>query len=246
MLAVSKQLAVRNKILAALPYEEFARLLPHLESVHLAKGETVYLAGDDIKCAYFLDSGLLSFLSTTETGSTIEIAMVGNEGVVGVPVLLRNRVIPYEVTVQFVTEAFKIRAEALQEEFDRGETLQKLVHRYLNVLIVQIAQLCICNRFHPLEETLSRWLLIVQDRVSLDNLNLTQETISQILGVPRTAVTMAAGGLQRAGLIRYSRGKIFILDRTRLEANSCECYRIIRDELNHFLKESVLRPAGNS
>ncbi len=234
--AVSKQLAVRNKILAALPHEEFARLLPHLESVYLQKGEIVYLPGDDIQFGYFLVSGLVSFLFTTETGSTIEVAMVGNEGLVGVPVILRNRVIPYEVTVQFVTEAFKIRAEALQEEFDRGETLHDLVLRYLNVLIAQISQSCICNRFHTLEQTLSRWLLLVQDRVNSESLNLTQESISHILGVPRTAVTMAAGDLQRAGLIRYSRGKIFILDRRRLEANACECYRIIRDELQHFLK----------
>jgi CRP-like cAMP-binding protein len=237
MLAVSKQLVLQNRILAALPYEEFARLGPHLESVHLEKGEIVYLTGDDIQYGYFLISGLLSFLSTTETGSTIEVAMVGNEGIVGLPVLLRNRITPYEVTVPFLTEAFKIRAGALQEEFDRGETLHELVLRYLNVLIAQIAQSSICHRFHTLEETLSRWLLTVQDRVNSDSLNLTQEIISHALGVPRTAVTMAAGELQRAGLIRYSRGKIFILDRTGLEANSCECYRIVRDELHHFLKE---------
>ncbi len=237
MLAVSKQLVLQNRILAALPYEEFARLGPHLESVHLEKGEIVYLTGDDIQYGYFLNSGLLSFLSTTETGSTIEVAMVGNEGIIGLPVLLRNRITPYEVTVPFPTEAFKIRAGALQEEFDRGETLHEVVLRYLNVLIAQIAQSSICHRFHTLEETLSRWLLTVQDRVNSDSLNLTQEIISHALGVPRTAVTMAAGELQRGDLIRYSRGKIFILNRTGLEANACECFRIIRDELHHFLKE---------
>ena len=237
MLAASKQLAMRNRILAALPQEEFARVRSHLESVHLNKNEIVYLTGDDIQYAYFLDSGLLSFLSTTETGSSLEVAMVGNEGIVGLPVVLRNRMIPYEVTVQFDTEAFKIRAEALQEEFDRGETLHELVLRYLNVLIAQISQSSICNRFHTLEETLSRRLLTVQDRVNSDSLNLTQETISHALGVPRTAVTMAAGELQRAGLIRYSRGKILIVDRTGLEANSCECYRIIRDEFQHFVEK---------
>ena len=237
ILAVSKQLARRNRILAALPDEEFARLLPHLESVHLEKGEIVYLTGDDIQYAYFLDSGLLSFLSTTETGSTIEVAMVGNEGIVGLPVILRKPIIPYEVVVQFASESFKIRAEALLEEFDRGETLHEWVLRYINLLMTQIAQSSICNRFHKFEEALSRWLLTVQDRVNSDSLNLTHETISQALGVPRTAVTMAAGALQRAGVIRYSRGKIFILDHTRLEAYSCECYRIIGNELRHFLKE---------
>jgi CRP-like cAMP-binding protein len=235
--AVSKQIARRNRILAALPDEEFARLLPHFESVHLEKGEIVYLTGDDIQYAYFLDSGLLSFLSTTETGSTIEVAMVGNEGLVGLPVILRSRIIPYQVMVQFASEAFKLRAEALQEEFDRGETLNEWVLRYINVLMTQIAQSCICNRFHSFEKTLSRWLLTVQDRVNLDSLNLTHETISHALGVPRTAVTMAAGALQSAGVIRYSRGKIFILDHPGLEAHSCECYRIIGNELRHFLKE---------
>ena len=232
--AVSKQLARRNRILAALPEKEFARLLPHLESVHLEKGDIVYLTGDDIQYAYFLESGLLSFLFTTETGSTIEVAMVSNEGVVGLPVILRNRIIPYEVVVQFPSEAFKLRAEALQEEFDRGETLHKEILRYINVLMTQIAQSSICNRFHSFEETLSRWLLTVQDRVNSDSLNLTHETISHALGVPRTAVTMAAGALQRSGVIRYSRGKIFILDHRKLEANACECYRIISNELRHF------------
>jgi CRP-like cAMP-binding protein len=232
--AVSKQLARRNRILAAVPDEEFARLLPHMESVHLEKGDIVYLTGDDIQFAYFLESGLLSFLSTTETGSTIEVAMVGNEGVVGLPVILRNRIIPYDVVVQFPSDAFKLRAEVLQDEFDRGNTLNKAILRYINVLMTQIAQSSICNRFHSFEETLSRWLLTVQDRVNSDSLNLTHETISHALGVPRTAVTMAAGALQRAGVIRYSRGKIFILDHPKLESNACECYRIISNELRHF------------
>lgn len=237
VLAVSKRLARRNRILAALPDAEFARLLPQLESVRLEKGEIVYLTGDDIRYVYFLDNGLMTFLATTETGSTIEVAMVGNEGIVGLPVILRNRIIPYEVMVQFPAEAFKLRAEALQEEFERGETLHEWILRYINVLMVQIAQSSICNRFHTFEETLSRWLLTVQDRVNADSLNLTHETISHALGVPRTAVTMAAGSLQRDGVIRYSRGKIFILDHPKLEAHSCECYRIIRNEIRHFSKE---------
>lgn len=234
MLAASKQLARQNRILAAMPDEEFARLLPHLESVHLEKGEIVYLTGDEIQYAYFLNSGLLSFLSTTETGSTIEVAMVGKEGVAGLPVILKHSITPYEVVVQFASEAFKLRADAVQEEFNRGETLHEWILRYINLLMVQLAQSSICNRFHSFDATLSRWLLTVQDRVNSDNLNLTHETIAHALGVPRTTVTMAAGVLQRDGIIRYSRGKIFILDHTRLEANSCECYRIIANELRQF------------
>ena len=145
--------------------------------------------------------------------------------------------IPYEVTVQFTTRALKIRAKELQEEFDKGQGLHEFVLRYLNVLIAQISQSSICNRFHTLDETLRRWLLTVQDRLNSESLDLTHETISNALGVPRTAVTKAAGDMQRKGLIRYSRGRIFISDRAGLEANSCECYRIISDELREFLNK---------
>lgn len=237
MLAASRQPGTQNKILGALPHEELAHLRPHLEEVNLEKGETVYLPGDLIKHAYFPENGLLSLLFTTEDGSTVEVASVGSEGVVGLPVILRNHLIPYEVTVQFKAKAWKIRAKRLQEEFDKGKAFNEFVLRYLNLLIAQISQSCICNRFHALNESLSNWLLTVQDRVNSDKLNLTHETISNCLGVPRTAVTGAAGELQKAGIIRYMRGNISILDRAKLEAKSCECYRIIRDELDHFLSE---------
>lgn len=226
-----------NRILDSLPHEEFSRLVPSLEEVHLEKGEIVYLTGDDIRFAYFPIEGLLSLVSTTTSGSTIEVAMVGSEGGVGLPVILKNHMIAYEVTVRFPTRALKIRAKALQQEFERGQMLHDFVLRYLNMLFAQISQSLICNRFHNLDATLSRWLLTVQDRVNSNHLDLTHETISNILGVPRTAVTKAAGDLQREGIIRYSRGKISILNRSKLEARSCECYRIIRDEFRHFLKK---------
>lgn len=237
MFAVSKQVAIENRILASLPHKDLEQLLPHLTPVPLERGEVVYITGDRIRDCYFLNSGLLSLLSSTETGSTVEVAMVGNEGIVGLPVILKNRIFPYEVTVQIETEALRIRAEDLQAEFDKGGALQDLMLRYLNVLIAEISQSSLCHRFHTLEEALSRWLLMAQDRLNTNSLNLTQEIISHALGVPRTGVTMAAGSLQRAGLIRYSRGKIVILDRARLEANACECFRIIHDELSHFLRD---------
>lgn len=236
MLALSRQLSMGNRILDLLPKDEFARLLPYMERVELKKGEIVYLAGDEVQYTYFPEDGLLSLLSITETGATIEVAMVGREGIVGLPMLLRNR-IPYEVTVQFTTSALKIRAKKLQEEFDRGQGLHEFVLRYLNILIAQISQSSICNRFHTLDEALRRWLLTVQDRLRSDSLDLTHETISNALGVPRTAVTKAAGDMQRKGFIRYTRGKIFISDRAGLEADSCECYRIISDELREFLNQ---------
>ena len=236
MLASSRQLSTGNRILGPLPQEEFARLVPYLESVELKKGEIVYLTGDDIEYAYFPEDGLLSLVSITETGSPMEVAMVGNEGGVGLPVILSDHM-PYEVTVQFTTKALKIRAKELREEFDKGQALHEFVLRYLTVLIAQILQGSICNRFHFREQALRRWLLTVQDRVNSNSLNLTQEIISNALGIPRTAVTRAAAAMQRDGLIRYHRGKIIILDRARLEADSCECYRIIRDQLRHFLNK---------
>jgi len=236
MLAVN-QVGIGNRILATLSQEEFSRFFHHLETVRLEKGDVVYLTGDKISHAYFPINGLLSLHSTTETGSTLEVAMVGNEGMVGLPTILRKDLIPYEVTVRITTDAFKIKSEALQEEFDEGLALQDGLLRYLNLLITQISQSTICNRFHTLEEALSRWLLIVQERLNSNTLDFTQETISNTLGVPRTGVTMAAGALQKAGLISYSRGKIVILDRRRLEDRSCECYRIVHDELDNFLSK---------
>jgi len=236
-LQVLKQLAIRNRILRALPAEEFARIVPHLKRVQLAKDEIIYLSGDAIEHVYLLESGLVSLLSTTDSGSNIEVAMISVEGVVGLPIILKNSSIPYEVSARFPTEAFKLRAEIFQAEFDRGQALHEFVLRYLNVMITQIQQSSICARFHRLDETLSRWLLTVHDQVKTDTLILTQQAISNALGVPRTAVTVAAGTLQRGGAIRYSRGKITILDRERLEASSCECYRVVRDELHHFLNE---------
>jgi len=232
-----KQLAIRNRILEALPDEEFGRIAPHLSAVKFEKDEIIYLSEDPIEFVYLPESGLISLLSTTETGSTIEVAMLGKEGVVGLPVILKNRIIPYDVKVRLRCEALKIKAEVFQEEFDKGQVLHEFVLRYLSVMITQISQSSICNRFHTIEATLSRWLLTVQDQTNSNTLYLTQQVISQALGVPRTGVTVAAGMLQTDGAIRYSRGKITILDRTRLESHACECYRIIREELEHFLKE---------
>ena len=237
MLGVSQQVAIGNKILAALPRAQYLRLLPHLTTIRLVRDEVVYITGDQIRYVYFPISGLMSLLSTTATGSTVEVAMVGCEGIIGLPVILKNRMIPYEVTVQTETDAYRIKADDLQEEFNKGEALHELILRYLNVLIAEISQSALCHRFHTVEKALGRWLLMAQDRLNTESLNLTQEIISNSLGVPRTGVTMAAGALQRAGLIRYSRGKIMILDRARLEKNSCECFRIVHNELSHFLTE---------
>lgn len=238
MFAAKEQVGINNRILAGLPPGEFARIHAQLEPVYLEKDKLVYLTGDRIRYVYFPVTGLLSLLSATESGATVEVAMVGNEGAVGLPVILKKGMISsYEVSVQIPVDAFRIKAEALQEEFDRGEQLQAHMLSYTHVLMAQITQLSICNRFHTIEKALSRWLLMAQDHISNGGLDLTQENISNALGVPRTAITTAAGNLQRAGIIRYSRGHIEILDREALKTSSCECYGILHNELQQFLFE---------
>ncbi|HXS01743.1 MAG TPA: Crp/Fnr family transcriptional regulator [Pyrinomonadaceae bacterium] len=239
MVGTSKKVDIENKILTALPHEELVRILPHLVSARLEKGEVIYVTGDRIRYVYFPSNGLISLRCVSSSGSTVEVAMVGDEGIIGYPVILGNWLMPYEVTVQITTDVLRIKADDFQEEFNKRGALYHLTLRYLNLIIAEISQSSLCHRFHTVEEGLIRWLLIAHDRLFSSSLNVTHETISNSLGVPRTGVTMAAGALQRAGIIRYTRGKIVILDRARLEASSCECFRIVHDELNRFSKEQI-------
>ncbi|HEX7317504.1 MAG TPA: Crp/Fnr family transcriptional regulator [Pyrinomonadaceae bacterium] len=224
-----------NKLLAALSEEEYERLLPRAELVQVEKGEILYMAGDMIEQIYFPLTGMVSLLSTTGSGATIEVAMVGSEGVVGLPVVMSIDKTPYEVMVQMAGAAIRTRANEAREEFNRGGRLHDLMLRYTHALITQISQSAVCNRFHTVEKRLCRWLLIARDCINSNTIDLTQETIAHMLGIPRTGVTMAAGSLQRAGLIRYSRGKIVIINHEKLRASSCECYEIIKEEVDNFL-----------
>ena len=224
-----------NRILAKLPRAEYERLRPGMEAVHLAQGRVLYNAGDPVRHAYFPMGGMVSVLSTTEDGRMIEVGMIGSEGFAGIPVVLRVSAAPYRVVVQISANAVRVRGELLREEFNRGGRLQDLMLRYTHTLLTQVAQSAACNRFHTVEERLCRWLLIARDRTPGDTIRLTQEFLSYMLGVPRTSVTMIAGSLQASGAIRYHRGKITVLDRRLLEAASCECYRIVSEELVHFL-----------
>jgi CRP-like cAMP-binding protein len=224
-----------NRLLAALPHEEYKRLQPHLELVHLSTRRTLAEAGDPIRHAYFLNSGMGSLLALTQGGATVEIAMVGNEGMLGIPVVLGAYKTVYRIMVQIPGDAMRIKADVIWTEFKRGGELQGLLLGYTHALITQISQSAVCNRFHTVEKRLCRWLLIAHDRVEGNTFHLTQEIISFMMGTPRTAVTMAAGTLQDAGLIRYKRGKITIIDRPGLEQSACECYRIVAESLDHFL-----------
>lgn len=224
-----------NRILAALPREEYERLSPHLEVVRLTPGRILYNAGDVVRYAYFPMGGMICLLSTTGDGRTIEVGMIGNEGVSGIPIILKTRTAPYQIMVQLAANAMRIKGDKLREEFCRGGQLQDRLLRYTHTILTQIAQSAACNRFHSVEKRLCRWLLVSRDRVQTDTIHLTQEFLSHMLGVPRTSVTMIAGALQKEELIRYSRGKISILDRQRLEAAACECYKLVKEEISHIL-----------
>ncbi len=227
--------ALGNRLLAALPREEYARLSPHLSPVRLKPGTILYDVGDIVRRAFFPEAGMICLLSTTASGRMIEVGMIGNEGMSGIPIILRSNISPYRVMVQLAGDAMHIRREVLLAEFNRGGRFQDLLLKYTHTLLLQIARSAACNGFHTVRERLCRWLLVSRDRVQTDTIQLTQEFLSLMLGVPRTSVTAIASALQKEGMIRYSRGKISILDQQRLERASCECYRLVREETEHLL-----------
>jgi CRP-like cAMP-binding protein len=225
----------RNLILGALRDKEYQHLYPYLEPIALAKGKTVYGAGDAALHAYFLVSGMISLLAITEDGKAIEVGMVGNEGMVGLPIILGFNRIPHLVVTQLPCRALRIRTDRLKAEFNLGGQFHDLLLRYTDTLITQLSQSASCNMFHTVKERLCRWLLIARDRVQSDTLCLTQEFISQMIGAPRTSVTTLAGSLQKEGLVIYQRGKIVILDPAGLESASCECYGIVKESLSRYI-----------
>jgi CRP-like cAMP-binding protein len=222
-----------NRLLAALPKKEYRRLLPELEHVPLAFGDILYESGDAIIHVYFPDNGIISLLSKVESQKVLEVGIVGNEGVAGLPVVLGVSVSLNRGLVQSPGTAMRMKAAVLRREFMRDGALQRLLHRYLHSLLTQISQSAVCIRFHMVEARLARWLLMTHDRVESDEFRLTQEFLSNMLGVRREAVSKAAGALQKRGFVNYSRGHITILDRAGLEATACQCYRVIKDESDH-------------
>lgn len=227
--------AYRNRVLAALPKAEIARLQPHLSSVTLKQEQT--LLDGTAPYAYFLENGIASVVVTTESGSTVEVGIIGIDGVVGIPILLGAGTAPGRTFIQIAGSGFRIKAGILKEEFERSGELRRHIYRYMQGFMVQSAQTAACNRLHNIEERLARWLLACRDRMETDQLRLTQDFLGQMLGAPRTTVTLAAGLLHRAGLIDYSRGVVTIRDREKLETTACECYGIVRDE---FARLSLL------
>jgi CRP-like cAMP-binding protein len=215
-----------NKILASL--EAHSQQLDTLEPIALRKGTVLSEPDEKVEHVYFLNNALVSLVSTNAEGAAVEIGMVGNEGMVGVPAILGG-VTPYRAVVQMGGDGFRIRGQQLYEEFRRNSFLRDLLLKYTNAFLIQIAQSSICNCHHTLQERLCRWLLVARDAVRSDDLSLTHDVIARLLGTRRASVTVAAGLLQRAGLIKISRGRITILDGKGLEDMACECYGILRD-----------------
>jgi CRP-like cAMP-binding protein len=224
--------SMQNRLLCALSSEERARLLPSIHRVLLALGEVIYEAGAHLDYAYLPTTSIVSSIYTTQEGATAQVALIGNEGIADIGLFLGRDTAHYRTVVQIGGEAIKASAKSLQAEFVRGGMFQHTILRYSHTLLTQLSQTAICNRLHSVEQRLCRWLLECDDRVNGNEIRMTQEDIANMLGVRREGVTVAAGHLQDAGLIQYSRGHIHILDRQGLEAIGCECYRVVKQEVN--------------
>ncbi|HSC94606.1 MAG TPA: Crp/Fnr family transcriptional regulator, partial [Burkholderiales bacterium] len=224
--------------LAALPAADYERLLPHLEPVALPLGHVVFESGGKLRHLYFPASGIVSLLYTMANGASTEIAVIGNEGVVGIALFMGGESTPSRAVVQSAGHGYRLKAAVLKAEFERGGPLQQLLLRYTQALIAQMTQTAVCNRHHAVDQQLCRWLLLSLDRLPSNELAMTQELIANMLGVRREGVTEAAGKLQAAGLIRYSRGHITVLDRPRLEKQVCECYAVVKKEMDRLLPDT--------
>lgn len=229
---------LQNQLLAALPPDEYARVGPHLELAEITLGEALAEPDRRMEDVYFPSTSIVSLLCVMEDGDTGEIAVVGNEGVVGISLFMGGETTPSRAVVQSAGQAWRLPGQRLKDEFYRAGTMQRLLLRYTQALLTQMAQTAVCNRHHTLDQQLCRWLLLSFDRLVGDRLVMTQELIANMLGVRRESVTQAAGNLQRAGLIDYHRGHISLLDRSGLEARVCECYGVVKTEYDRLIPGS--------
>ncbi len=233
----------QNHLLAALPAADFARLLPDLELVPMPLGWAICESGGQMAYLYFPTTCIVSLLCVMEDGASAEIAVSGNEGLVGVSLFMGGEKTPSRAVVQSSGYGYRLKASILKREFALGGALQHLALRFTQALITQMAQTAVCNRHHTVDQQLCRWLLMSMDRLPGNELIMTQELIANMLGVRREGVTEAAGNLQAAGLIHYSRGKITVLDRPRLEKRVCECYAVVKKEFDRLLPDHLQRMA---
>ena len=229
----------QNHLLAALPEADYARLLPDLELIPMPLGWASYESGGHLGHMYFPTTSIVSLLYVMENGASAEIAITGNEGLVGISLFMGGESTPSRAVVQSAGNGYRLKASALKREFALGGPMQYLALRYTQTLITQMAQTAVCNRHHSIDQQLCRWLLLSMDRLSGDELVMTQELIANMLGVRREGVTEAAGKLQEEGLINYSRGHIKVLDRARLEKRVCECYAVVKKEYDRLLPYEI-------
>jgi len=232
----------QNHLLAALPTAVFESFAAHLELVPMLLGAMLYEPGQQLQHAYFPTTSIVSLHYVTESGASSETSSVGNEGVVGISLLMGGNTTPSSAMVQTAGHAYRLQRHVVKEQFDRVEDVRNLLLRYTQALLTQVTQTAVCNRHHSIDQQLCRLLLLTLDRISADELRMTQELIAGLLGVRREGITAAAGKLQSAGLIRYRRGHISVLDRIGLEARSCECYGVVKTEMIRLLPVAPFRP----
>jgi CRP-like cAMP-binding protein len=229
----------QNHLLAALPATDFERVQSSLKLVPLRLGEVIYEPGSTLRHVYFPTTAIVSLLYIMADGATAETAVVGNDGVVGIALFMGGETTPSRAVVQSSGHAYRLAGNVLKDEFNRAGALQHVLLRYTQALLTQMAQTAVCNRHHTLDQQLCRWLLLNLDRASGNELFMTQEMIANMLGVRREGVTEAAGKLQQAGLIKYSRGHIIVADRAALEARACECYAVVKEESDRLLPNRI-------
>ncbi|MEO8186323.1 MAG: Crp/Fnr family transcriptional regulator [Burkholderiaceae bacterium] len=229
----------KNQLLAALPAAEWERWLPQLEQVELPLGEVLYESGTTLSHVYFPLTAIVSLLYVMENGASAEIAVVGNEGLVGISLFMGGQSTPSRAVVQSAGHGYRLNAQSMKDEFNRAGPVLHLLLRYTQALITQMAQTAVCNRHHSLDQQLCRWLLLSLDRLQGNDLIMTQELIANMLGVRREGVTEAALRLQKVGLIRYARGHISVLNRAGLEQRTCECYAVVKNEYDRLLPASL-------
>jgi len=229
----------QNHLLASLPAADYARLLSELELVPMPLGWSVYESGGHQEYVYFPTNSIVSLLYVMENGASAEMAITGNEGVVGIALFMGGETTPSRAVVQSAGHAYRLKAAVLRTEFEHGGALQHLLLRFTQALITQMSQTAVCNRHHSVVQQLCRWLLLSMDRLPGNELRMTQELIANMLGVRREGVTEAAGKLQEAGLINYSRGHITVLNRPKLEKQVCECYAVVKREVDRLLPYKI-------
>lgn len=231
--------ALMNHLLAALPAEEFARLKPDLEPVSMTLGEVLYESGDKMTHLYFPTTAIISLLYIMENGATAEIGIAGNDGLIGIALFMGGETTSSRAVVQSAGKAVRMNVASLKNAFALGGVFQNILLRYTQSLMTQISQTAVCNRLHSVEQQLCRWLLINHDQLQTNKLVMTHDLIANMLGVRREGVSIAAGNLQKKGLIKYVRGTITVLDRQGLETDVCECYQVVKNEYDRLLGEYI-------